>query len=103
MDRDTILRSEDKFREQEPQGSMFSGLQIITFISNINLTPVSKTSLFYMYTLMKQHFKTNQRALKFKLYYNVVTKAMLCPTYYSLTPIITSSTQMNYLSHIKNK
>ena len=78
MDCDTILRSEDKFREQEPQGSVFSGLQIITFISNINLTPVSKTSLFYMYmyTLMKQHFKTNQRALKFKLYYNLVTKAM---------------------------
>jgi len=56
-----------------------------------------------MYTLMKQHFKTNQRARKFKLYYNVVTKAMLCPTYYSLTLIITSSTQINYISHIKNK
>ena len=92
------MSPEDKFREL--QESVFYGLQMITFISIISLTLMSKISLFYMYKLIKQHFKINQRALKFKLYYNVVTKAMLCPTYYSLTPIITSSIQLNFLSHI---
>ena len=53
-----------------------------------------------MYKLTKQHFKINQRALKYNLYYNVVTKAMLCPTYYSLTPITVLTAQLNFFSHI---
>ena len=63
IERDGILRAQDKLREHwTPQGSVFYGLDFITCISIIKFNTSEwrnlymYSMLFYMYTLMKEHF-----------------------------------------------